>query len=465
MHHDYNNNIVDLDLSCFKSYDIRGKVPEQFSAELAYKIGRAYVQSFKPGIVIVGRDVRIESPEIAESIIAGITDAGADVIDIGICGTEEVYFHCFNREEQGVGGGIMVTASHNPKGHNGLKMVSRGSRPIFAERGLDQIKQIIQNNLIEEKASPEGSKQINEDKSDYIQHLLGYTDIAKLKPLKIIANPGNGPAGAIVRLLEQHLPFEFILINEEPDGTFPNGVPNPIIKENQHSTAQAVVKHGADFGIAWDGDFDRCFFFDEKGQFIEGYYIVGLLSEVLLNKSSKETIIHDPRLIWNTIDIAGSYGASCVQSKTGHSFMKDAMRRSNAIYGGEMSAHHYFRDFAYCDSGMIPWLLVAELLSIKESSLSSVIADRQELYPCSGEINFRVKDAKTVIEKILDHYSSEHISIDKTDGISMEFADWRFNVRMSNTEPLLRLNVETRGNKTKLTDETSTLRTLIETAG
>lgn len=459
-------NITDTshyDLSCFKSYDIRGKVPEQFNEELAYKIGLAYVQIFSPGQVVVGRDVRIESQSLANAVISGLRDAGSDVVDIGLCGTEEVYFHCFNGEAAGVGGGIMVTASHNPIGYNGLKMVSKGSKPIFAERGLNQIKQIIENNNFQGVAKHKGNMIADHNKSSYIEHLLNYINLLKLESLKIVVNPGNGPAGQIVRLLEKKLPFEFVFIHEEPDGTFPNGVPNPILKENQQSTSEAVIRHGANFGVAWDGDFDRCFFFDEYGAFIEGYYVVGLLSEVLLNNTRGESIIHDPRLIWNTMDIAESHAAISVQSKTGHSFMKDAMRSANAIYGGEMSAHHYFRDFAYCDSGMIPWLLVAELLSTEKKALSSIIDNRKKLYPCSGEINFRVNDSEVIINKILEYYSDQSPKIDKLDGISLEFDNWRFNLRRSNTEPLLRLNVETRGDESKLNKEIAHLKSLILT--
>lgn len=458
---------LSYDLSCFKSYDIRGKVPQQFNADLAYMIGRAYTQLLNPGSVIVGQDVRIESPQIAGAVMDGIIDSGADVIDIGVCGTEEVYFHCFDREDRGVGGGIMITASHNPMGYNGLKMVGRGSTPIFSERGLDEIKHIIEYNKFKnDVVGSKGKIDVDRDKTSYISHLLGYVDLSKLKPLKIVVNPGNGPAGAIIKLLESSfkpggLPFEFVYIHEKPDGNFPNGIPNPIIKENQRSTSEAVVKHKADFGIAWDGDFDRCFFFDEYGKFIEGYYLVGLLADVLLASKKNETVIHDPRLIWNTIDIAKIHGAGHIQSKTGHSFMKDVMRSNNAIYGGEMSAHHYFRDFAYCDSGMIPWLLVAEMLSIKQQSLSSVIAERQKLHPCSGEINFRVKDAKAIIQKIVSYYEGHNPKLNKTDGVSLEFDNWRFNLRMSNTEPLLRLNIETRGDKDLLLAQTAKLKSLI----
>ena len=432
------------DFSCFMAYDIRGKVPEQLDTTLARDIGRAFVAEMDARRVVVGRDMRLESPELAVALIAGLTASGADVIDIGLCGTEEVYFGTVHH---GADGGIMVTASHNPKGYNGMKLVRAGAQPISGDSGLLAIRdRIAAANLPERTDAAIGRVEVAEDKTAYIQHLLGYVDRAALRPLRIVADPGNGAAGPVMRLLaEQLAPLEFVLINEQPDGHFPNGVPNPLLPERRAATAAAVRAHGADFGIAWDGDFDRCFLFDAGGRFIEGYYLVGLLAEVMLAKHPGARILHDPRLTWNTIEQVRAAGGVPVQSKTGHAFMKERLRLEDAVYGGEMSAHHYFRDFAYCDSGMIPWLLVAELISRSGRTLADLVDARMAAYPCSGEINYRVPAVAPVIERVLAHYQAQNPVVDRTDGISLEFPEWRFNLRGSNTEPLLRLNVETRG--------------------
>ena len=302
----------------------------------------------------------------------------------------------------------------------------------------------------------------------YVEHLLGYLDVNQLKPLKIVVNAGNGAAGHVIDALEQNfaalnIPFTFIKVHHEADGTFPNGIPNPLLPENRASTANAVKQNQADFGIAWDGDFDRCFLFDEHGEFIEGYYIVGLLAEAFLKKHPGEKIIHDPRLTWNTMDVVKNSGGIAIQSKTGHAFIKEKMRAENAIYGGEMSAHHYFRDFAYCDSGMIPWLLVAELICTTNKPLSKLVAERIALYPCSGEINYKVNNAQSAIDRVLAYYAEQKPKIDNTDGISLEFADWRLNLRTSNTEPLLRLNVETKANRDTLWYYVAELEKIIKT--
>lgn len=428
-------------LSCFKAYDIRGNVPDELNDDVAYRLGRAYAAEFSSRTVIVGRDVRLESPSLSAALCRGLNDGGADVIDIGLCGTEEVYFQTFHRH---VDGGIMITASHNPKGYNGMKLVREGSRPISGDSGLFALRDRIRENRFAETAT-KGKTVCDVAKSDYISHLLGYVTPALLKPLRIVANPGNGGAGVVIRELQKHLPFEFILIQEEPDGTFPNGIPNPLLPENRAATAQAVINSRADLGIAWDGDFDRCFLFDGQGRFIEGYYLVGLLAEVMLAKNPGAKIIHDPRLTWNTIDQVRLAGGTPVQSKTGHAFIKERMRAEDAVYGGEMSAHHYFRDFAYCDSGMIPWLLITELMSRTGETLAQLVDQRMTAYPCSGEINYRVSDVQKILKRVIEHFSPDHPAIDHTDGISMEFAEWRFNLRSSNTEPLLRLNIETRG--------------------
>ena len=428
-------------LSCFKAYDIRGKVPEDLNVELAYKIGRAFVAELGAKSVVIGYDIRLESEGLAEALKHGLLDSGASVIDIGLCGTEEVYFNTFFRDTDG---GIMITASHNPKGYNGMKLVGNGSKPISGDSGL----KAIERRVIEEdfpNVVQLGSEAFISSKNDYIEHLLSYVDLSALKPLKLVMDSGNGSAGAVIRQLAERLPFECVFVNETPDGNFPNGVPNPLLPEMRSITAQAVKEHGADFGIAWDGDFDRCFLFDENGEFIEGYYLVGLLAETILAKNAGAKIIHDPRLTWNTIEQVSAAGGVPVQSKTGHAFIKERMRLEDAVYGGEMSAHHYFKDFAYCDSGMIPWLLIAELVSKTGKPLSELVKERMAAYPCSGEINYKVSDVPKVLEKVMNHFVAFNPNVDKTDGVSLEFDDWRMNIRASNTEPLLRLNVESRG--------------------
>ena len=429
---------------CFKAYDIRGQVPTDLNDDIAYRIGRALVSELHGKSYVVGRDMRLESPGLAAALIKGLTEAGADVLDLGLCGTEEVYFGTSHLIADG---GIMITASHNPKGYNGMKLVREHSKPISGDTGLEAIRQRVEAGDFAEKAATLGQVKEVFDKTAYIDHLLTYIDVASLKPLKVLADPGNGAVGPTIELLKKKLPLDIIVINGEPDGNFPNGVPNPLLPENRELTRNALLENGCDIGIAWDGDFDRCFFFDGTGRFIEGYYLVGLLAEMLLKKHPGSKIIHDPRLTWNTIEQVEAAGGVAIQSKTGHAFIKERMRLEDAVYGGEMSAHHYFRDFAYCDSGNIPWLLVAELMSVSGKSLAQLVDERIEAFPCSGEINYEVDDVKGSIEKILAHYQGQDPHVDRTDGISVEFADWRFSLRGSNTEPLLRLNVESRGHQ------------------
>ncbi|OBS09994.1 phosphohexomutase domain-containing protein [Acidihalobacter prosperus] len=431
--------------ACFKAYDIRGQVPEMLDADVTYAIGRAFVDEIGAAKVVVGHDVRLESPMLSEALIRGLCDAGADVIDIGLCGTEEVYFQTFHRETDGVGGGIMITASHNPKGYNGMKLVREGARPVSGDTGLFAVRDRVISGEYQ-PADRRGNVIEDHDKTAYIEHLLGYVDVSRLKPLTIVADPGNGGAGPVMRRLEKYLPFKVHYVHEQPDGNFPNGVPNPLLPEMRSATSKAVAEHGADLGIAWDGDFDRCFLFDAKGRFIEGYYLVGLLAETLLAKHPGAKIIHDPRLTWNTIEQVREAGGIPVQSKTGHAFIKQRMREEDAVYGGEMSAHHYFREFAYCDSGMIPWLLIGELMSASGKTLADLVDERMAAYPCSGEINCRVEDVPGTIERVLARFLPQNPTVDRTDGVSVEFPDWRFNLRGSNTEPLLRLNVEVRNN-------------------
>jgi phosphomannomutase len=427
-------------IDCFKAYDVRGQIPSQLSADVCYRIGNATAEFLDGAKIVVGRDMRLSSKEFADAVIQGVIDAGADALDIGLCGTEMVYFAT---SFLGAAGGVMVTASHNPADYNGLKFVREKARPISADSGLADIQRLAENDERKVAAQPGAIEKIDIF-DEYIEHILGYVDVAKLKPLRLVVNAGNGCAGIAVDGLEKHLPFEFIKVNHEPDGTFPNGIPNPMLLENQAATADQVMARNADMGIAWDGDFDRCFLFDENGQFIEGYYIVGLLAESLLEHHAGAKVVHDPRLTWNTLEIVARAGGEAVQSKSGHSFIKERMREVDAIYGGEMSAHHYFKEFSYADSGMIPWLLVAELVSKTGSPLSKLVGDRIARYPASGEINRNVADQALAIQRIRERYEQEAISVDETDGISLEFEDWRFNLRSSNTEPVIRLNVESR---------------------
>ena len=444
-------------LPCFKAYDIRGRVPDELDETLARKIGLAMAGQLGPGPVVLGRDVRLSSPALQAALADGFHAAGREVIDIGMGGTEEVYFQT---DHLGAAGGVMVTASHNPMDYNGMKLLREGSRPISGDTGLFTIRDFAANH---HAAIPAGiaTQRTMADKSAYIAHLLSYIDRDRLKPLKIVTNAGNGGAGLVVDQLAPHLPFDFIHIQHEADGHFPNGIPNPLLPECRDATANAVRANGADFGVAWDGDFDRCFFFDADGRFIEGYYLVGLLATALLARHPGGKIIHDPRLTWNTIEMVRAAGGIPVLSKTGHAFIKERMRAENAIYGGEMSAHHYFRDFAYCDSGMIPWLLIAELVSTSGLSLAGLVEDRMRAYPCSGEINFKVADAHATTERVLAHYASQAPTLDHTDGISADFGQWRFNLRSSNTEPLLRLNVESRGDTTLMQERTAEITALI----
>lgn len=452
------------DLTCFKAYDIRGKLGKELNEDIAYRIGRAYGEYLKAKTVVVGSDVRLTSESLKLALANGLQDAGVDVVDIGLTGTEEIYFATFYLN---VDGGIEVTASHNPIDYNGMKLVREGAKPISGDTGLNDVKRLAEiGNFADGIAR--GSYIKKSTLAPYVQHLMSYINLNNLfRPLKLVINSGNGAAGHVIDAIDQQfkkakLPIELIKVHHEPDGHFPHGIPNPLLPECREDTERAVIKHQADMGIAFDGDFDRCFLFDEKGSFIEGYYIVGLLAESFLAKEKGAKIIHDPRLIWNTIDIIDRHGGIAVQSKTGHAFIKERMRSEDAIYGGEMSAHHYFRDFAYCDSGMIPWLLITELLSIRNASLSSLVNQCIDAYPVSGEINQILSYPKKAIDTVKNTFITQAISIDMTDGLSMDFGDWRFNLRTSNTEPVVRLNVEARGNVQLMKEKKALILSLIK---
>ncbi|MFQ5549256.1 MAG: phosphomannomutase [Woeseia sp.] len=438
-----------IEIDCFKAYDVRGRIPDEFNEDIAERVGNAAAEYLQAKRAVLGYDIRTSSGEIAAAVAKGLCDAGVEVQDIGLGGTELVYFATGHLQADA---GIMVTASHNPADYNGLKLVREGSRPVSGDTGLIDIREIAERDdrMVVDRR---GARERVDIAQPYLDKLLSFVEPKNLKPLKIVVNAGNGGAGLIIDQLESRLPFEFVRVHHEPDGSFPNGVPNPMLTENRAPTIEAIRQHEADLGIAWDGDFDRCFLFDENGRFIEGYYIVGLLAESLLHRSPGAAIIYDPRLTWNTLEIVRASGGRPVQSKSGHSFIKQVMREQDAVYGGEMSAHHYFRDFYYCDSGMIPWLLVAQLVSVTGTRLSAMVDDRMRKFPASGEINRQVGDAAATLKLICEKYGPDALSVDESDGISVEFPDWRFNLRASNTEPVIRLNVESRGDEKLMQDK------------
>lgn len=456
----------DIFKTCFTPYDIRGKFPEQISEDVAYKIGVAYANEFNTGgpvkRIAVGRDVRFSSPAISKALIKGLNDGGVDTLDIGLCGTEVVYFTSTLPD---IDGGIMVTASHNPKEYNGMKIVLKDAVPVVSDTGLKNIEErLISGNL---KYSVKKGQTMKFDPTElYLKKLFQFLEESSIKKFKILANPGNGCAGIILKYLKKQLPVQITSIQEEPNGNFPDGVPNPLLMENRKTTSEEIIKKGADFGVAWDGDNDRCFFFDENGNFIEGYYIVGLIAERFLRKNPGGKIIYDPRLIWNTIDIVKKMGGIPLQNKTGHAFFKQRMRKEDAVYGGEMSAHHYFRDFKFCDSGMIPLLVMLDILSLKKCSLAEAILERQHMFPCSGEINKKVENPDKIMDNVYNHFKNIASDVDFTDGLSMEFlkdkkTGWRFNLRKSNTEPLIRLNVEAKREKELVEEKTKEILNLI----
>jgi phosphomannomutase len=448
-----------MDLSnCFKAYDVRGRIPEELNPETVHRIGRAFAEWLKPKRVAVGRDIRNSSGELAYALMRGMNDAGVDVVDIGLCGTECVYFATASL---GLDGGVMVTASHNPPDYNGLKFVREQSRPISGDTGLQEIRKLAEAGHFG-ATTRRGSNVTFDIMPSWRDHVLGYIDVDKLKPLSIVCNAGNGGAGIALDLLEDKLPFRFTKVHHDPDGNFPNGVPNPMIEENREVTARTVRLAHADCGIAFDGDFDRCFFFDEEGRFIDGYYIVGLLASVFLERQPGARIVHDPRVVWNTQSIVRALGGVPVQCKSGHAFMKQCMREADAIYGGEMSGHHYFRDFSYCDSGMIPWVVLAQLLSRTGKPLSSLVDERMRQFPSSGEINRRIGDAQAAIATVRQRYVPGSVRVEEVDGLSVEHPRWRFNLRTSNTEPLVRLNVESRGELGLMRERTAEILALLD---
>lgn len=450
-------------LTCFKAYDIRGRLGIDLDEDIAYRIGRAFAQALGAKTVVLGRDVRASSEALAAKVAQGLIDEGCAVLNLGLSGTEEMYFATTYFAADG---GICVTASHNPMDYNGMKMVRAGSAPLDAATGLANIKALAERNNFPATEALGCITDVSEAaRVAYVDRIISFVDIAALKPLKILVNAGHGTAGptfdAITnRLADIGAPLQFERLFHTPDGTFPQGIPNPLLPENRPATADAVRAEGADFGVAWDGDFDRCFFFDHTGAFIDGEYVVGLLAEAFLAKEPDATIVYDPRIIWNTQDIVAKAGGRAVKSRTGHAFIKQAMRDETAVYGGEMSAHHYFRDFVYCDSGMIPWLLIAELVS-RHGALADLIAERKDAFPSSGEINFTLDDPQAAIDRVRAAFEQEALAIDEIDGLSFDCGNWRFNLRSSNTEPVVRLNVEARGDATLVADGVARVKALL----
>lgn len=434
-------------LACFKAYDVRGKVPSELNPDIAYRIGRALADETNAANCVIGHDVRLSSEELSEALAKGLNDAGVDVTDIGLCGTEMIYFAA---AQFGFGAGVMITASHNPPEYNGMKLVREQSKPISGDSGLWNIeKRAREQNF---SRSGTGSYEERNVYPEFTGHLLSIVRPDELRPLSVLANAGNGCAGLAIDAIKDKLPLKITPMEFAADGRFPNGVPNPIIEESRAPTAARMKEQKFDFGAAWDGDYDRCFFFDETGSFIEGYYIVGLLAEDMLTQHPGGTIIHDPRLVWNTLEICDRMGGKPVVCKTGHAFIKEKMRAVDAVYGGEMSAHHYFKAHWFCDSGMLPFLMTARILSRSGRTLGDLISEMQSKYPCSGEVNSIVAEPKAAIERVRTYFPGGEESY--IDGLSIEFPRWRFNLRSSNTEPVVRLNVESRGDEELVKEKT-----------
>ncbi|MEI7890358.1 MAG: phosphomannomutase/phosphoglucomutase [bacterium] len=435
----------------FKAYDIRGVYPTEINELDVYKTAVAICQFLEPTELVVGSDVRLSSPALKRAAIKAITDQGIRVIDVGEISTDMLYYAVGH---YGYAGGLTITASHNPKEYNGMKIVREESRPISSDSGLFIIRDIAFGLEIDEtvlKGDINESLIEHKDIMDsYARKVRTFANLDPIKPFKIIANPNFGVGGRALEKILAGTSIEIIKLNYESDGNFPKGRPDPLIPENREEISRLVVEHGADFGVAWDADADRCFFFTEKGEFIEGYFITALLARIFLKRNNDQKIVHDTRLTWAIEDIVSTLGGKNVPTKAGHSFIKERMRKENAVFGGEMSAHYYFRDYYFCDCGMIPLVMMIEYLSGHNRPLSMLMRDTfWKKYFVSGEINVHVRDVLTVIANARARYEKQATSFDEQDGISLNFVDkenesksWRFSVRGSNTEPLIRLNVE-----------------------
>ena len=433
----------------FRAYDIRGIYPSDIDEEAYYRIAKGYVHLFKPSTMVVGMDARISSPPLKASLIKGFLDAGVDVVDIGKIITDMLYFAV---GEYNYSGGVVVSASHNPKEYNGMKMVKEKAAAISSDTGLFDIRDALKAGKdAEVKSDKKGTCTERDIMDDYLAHVLKSIDRNVIKKFTLVANANFGYVCKPAAKLAELLGFEMTTLNFEPDGTFPKGPPDPMQPGNRAETEALIKERNVPFGVIWDADADRCMFFTEKGEFISGAYVTAMLADILLTKYGNDnTIIFDPRVIWPTVDVCKRRGATPIVAKSGHAFMKDIMRRENALFAGEMSAHYYFRDNFYCDNGMIPFLLILEHLSTHDKPFSEIIAPYMAGHYMSGELNFRVKDIKSVISSVQEKYRSEGQE-DFTDGYSLETPQWRFNIRGSNTEPLLRLNIEAR--KPELVDQ------------
>jgi len=445
----------------FKAYDIRGIYPTEINELDVYKIAQAYCEFVEPSEVVIGADVRLSSPALKRAAIKAVTDMRIHVIDVGEISTDMLYFAVAN---YGYAGGFSLTASHNPKEYNGMKMVREESKPISADTGIFEIRDIamkkeVSESVLEGEPNPNFIKQKN-ILDDYAQKVRSFADFSKFKKMKIVANPNFGVGGRAADKIFENLDLKIVKLNWTPDGNFPKGRPDPLIPENRDEISKLVVSEEADFGVAWDADADRCFFFTEKGEFIEGYFITALLAKIFLERKAGSSILHDSRLVWAIEDIVKAGEGKDVQSKAGHAFIKERMRKEDSIFGGEMSAHYYFKDYFYCDNGMIPLVMMLEFLSTQTKTLSEIMNEMfWQKYFVSGEINTQVSDVEATLQKIKEKYSDG--KQEEIDGVSVNYPEWRFNLRGSNTEPVIRLNVEAK-NKNLLDEKTKELLNLIK---
>ena len=427
-----------LDPKVFKAYDVRGIYPLELDEEGAYAVGRAYVEQFEPRRIAVGRDMRLSSPSIAAAVIEGARDGGADVVDIGLAATEMVYFAVGSL---GLDGGIAVTASHNPKEYTGMKIVRRGALPVGGESGLLDVR----DRALRGFGEPTRRGEIGEHDiyPAYVERVLSFVDVSAVRPLRVVVDAANGMAGAMLPPVLERLPIETVRCYFEPDGSFPNHQPNPLLPENREFIVRKTLEEGADFGVAFDGDADRCFFVDDAGEFVPGDFVTALLAESILAKEPGAKIIYDVRASWAVPETIEAAGGIPLVNRVGHAFIKLRMRKEAAAFGGEVSGHYYFRDFCQADSGVVPFLLMLELVSRKGQKLSEILRPYRERYFLTGEINTRVTDVALKLQELTEQFGREG-DVSNLDGVSIEAADWHLNVRPSNTEPLLRLNLEAR---------------------
>ena len=429
-----------LDPKVFKAYDVRGVFPDELDEEGAEAIGRAYVEQFEPRRIAVGRDMRLSGPAMQAAVMRGAAGAGADVLDLGLIGTEMLYFAVGSLE---LDGGIAVTASHNPKQYTGMKIVRRGALPVGGESGLLEIRERAVEGGKAGGDRAAGRIEEHDIWPAYVERVLSFVDVSAIGPLKVVIDAANGMAGAMLPPVLEHLPIEAVRCYFEPDGSFPNHEPNPLLPENREFIVRKTLEEGADLGVAFDGDADRCFFVDDSGEFVPGDFATTLLAESLLEKEPGAKIIYDVRASWAVPETIERAGGEALVNRVGHAFIKHRMRKEDAAFGGEVSGHYYFRDFSQADTGVVPFLLMLELVSKRGRKLSDVLAPLRERYFITGEINTPVPDVALKLQELKERYAAEG-TISHLDGISVDAEDWHFNVRPSNTEPLLRLNPEAR---------------------